>query len=179
VEKNLSRLPKMQTASSIDRMHKHTDIKERMYDLSERERFNNTIIEFNYFVKKVLPQLKQMKKQIEQYQGVKTTSIANHKGLYNILFNYESLNLNVYVEHDSGKQVLNSEENRQKFKDQMDTMINQMGNVFVDMYHWCKGEIYDLQALGDAVAGRDHVEKEQRRLEAKKKNTQADLENVN
>lgn len=61
----------------------------------------------------------------------------------------------------------------------MDNLMNQMGNPFVDMYHWCKGEIYDLQALVEAVTSKDNVEKEQKRLEAKKKNTQADLENVN
>lgn len=47
------------------------------------------------------------------------------------------------------------------------------------MYHWCKGEIYDLQALVDAVTSREGVEKDQKKLEAKKKNAQADLEHVN
>jgi hypothetical protein len=109
VEKNLSRLTKIQTATVIDRMHKSTDIKERMYDLSEKERFNNTIIEFSFFAKKVLPQLKVMKKSIQQFQSIKTSSIANQKGLYNILNSYEGLNLTVYVEHNPEKQVLNSD----------------------------------------------------------------------
>lgn len=61
----------------------------------------------------------------------------------------------------------------------MDLLINKLNNPFVDMYHWCKGEIYDLQALVDAVARCENVEKEQKKLEEKKKNTQADLENVN
>lgn len=55
VEKSLSKLGKIQTATAIDRMHKATDIKERMYDLTEKERFNNIIIEFSYFVKRVIP----------------------------------------------------------------------------------------------------------------------------
>jgi len=46
-------------------MHKATDIKERMYDLTEKERFNNIIIEFSYFAKKVIPQLKVLKKGIQ------------------------------------------------------------------------------------------------------------------
>jgi hypothetical protein len=48
----LSRLP---TGAIIERMHESTDIKERMYDLTEKERFNNVIIEFTFFAKKVLP----------------------------------------------------------------------------------------------------------------------------
>ncbi len=48
--------------------------------------------------------------------------------------------------------------------------MNNLNNPFVDMYHWCKGEIYDLQALMDAVGSREGVEKELKKLEAKKKN---------
>lgn len=117
IEKNLNRLIRIPTATAIDRMHKATDIKERMYDLTEKERFNNTIIEFSYFSKKVIPQLKAMKKAIEQFQHIKTTSIANHKGLYNILVNYEGLNLNVYVEHSNDKLVLCDDTKKGDLKD--------------------------------------------------------------
>lgn len=64
------------------------------------------------------------------------------------------------------------------YRDQMDGLISKQNNPFVDMYHWCKGEIYDLQALCDAVASREAVEKQQKKLELKKKNTQADLDHV-
>ena len=62
IEKILKSLPKLPTVAIIERMHENTDIKERMYDLTEKERFNNIIIEFTYFAKKVLPQLKIMRK---------------------------------------------------------------------------------------------------------------------
>lgn len=55
VEKCLKSLHRLNTSAIIDRLHEHTDIKERMYDLTEKERFNNIIIEFSYFAKKVLP----------------------------------------------------------------------------------------------------------------------------
>lgn len=58
-------------------------------------------------------------------------------------------------------------------------MIDNLKNPFEEMYHWCKGEIYDMQALCLAVASRDEIDKRLKRLEGKKKNTQADLENVN
>lgn len=64
IEKNLSKLGKVPTATIIDRMHKSTDIKERNFDLTEKEKFNNVIIEFSFFAKKVIPQLKLMKKAI-------------------------------------------------------------------------------------------------------------------
>ena len=46
-----------------------------------------------------------------------------------------------------------------------------MKNPFAEMYHWCKGEIYDIQAVAEAIATRDNVEKDLKKLEGKKKNT--------
>lgn len=67
IEKNLSRLNKLPTATAIDRLQQALDIKERLYDLTEREQFNNAILEFSYFAKKVVPQLKIMKKAIKNF----------------------------------------------------------------------------------------------------------------
>jgi len=58
-------------------------------------------------------------------------------------------------------------------------MIENFKNPFDEMYHWCKGEIYDLQALQIAIQAREQMENQIKKLENKKKNTQADLENVN
>jgi hypothetical protein len=55
IDKIMKNLPRIPTVAIIERMHENTDIKERMYDLSEKERFGNVIIEFSYFSKKVLP----------------------------------------------------------------------------------------------------------------------------
>lgn len=41
----------------------------------------------------------------------------------------------------------------------MEAMIDNLKNPFEDMYYWCKGEIYDLQALQDSVLGKEAVEK--------------------
>lgn len=48
------------------------------------------------------------------------------------------------MEHDSEKLVLNNDIKKTDYKEQMDQLINKLNNPFVDMYHWCKGEIYDL-----------------------------------
>lgn len=40
----------------------------------------------------------------------------------------------------------------------MDHMVENMKNPFEEMYHWCKGEIYDLQSVGDAIAQREKIE---------------------
>ena len=61
----------------------------------------------------------------------------------------------------------------------MDHMVENLKNPFDEMYHWCKGEIYDIQALQEAIVQRDKIEQEQKKLETKKRNAQTDLDNVN
>lgn len=65
-----------------------------------------------------------------------------------------------------------------ELKSQMDHMVENLKNPYEDMYHWCKGEMYDLQALADAIAARDNIEKNKVKLESQKRDTQTDLDNV-
>ena len=60
----------------------------------------------------------------------------------------------------------------------MQHMIENLKNPFEDMYYWCKGEIYDLQALQEALQGKENLEKKQKKQEGKKKDVQQDLDNV-
>ena len=96
----------MPTGTIIDRIHNATGINEKMYDFTDKERFNLSITEFTFFAKKVLPQLKAMKKTIENFKSIKNTSIANYKLFFNLLDKHEELNLTVYMEHNTDKLVL-------------------------------------------------------------------------
>ena len=60
----------------------------------------------------------------------------------------------------------------------MDHLVDNLKNPFDEMYIWCKGELYDLQALQDAVEAREGVEKNIKKFEQKKRDLQTDLENV-
>ena len=84
----------------------------------------------------------------------------------------------VYTENAPERMVFGSND-REQIREQVDLMIQEMKNPFAEMYHWCKGEIYDVQAVAEAITTRDNVEKDLKKLEGKKKNTQEDLENVN
>lgn len=61
----------------------------------------------------------------------------------------------------------------------MDHMIDNQKNSFDHMYHWCKGEMYDIKAIISAIGFKERFEQSLKKTEAKKTNTQADLENVN
>jgi seryl-tRNA synthetase len=58
-------------------------------------------------------------------------------------------------------------------------MIDNQKNAFDEMYHWCKGEIYDIKAIMAAISQKETLERELKRTETKKSNIQEDLENVN
>jgi hypothetical protein len=46
------------------------------------------------------------------------------------------------------------------------------------MYHWVKGEIYDIEAMRNACKSRSDVLEKLRNLESKKLSTQKDLADV-
>ncbi|CDW87092.1 px domain containing protein [Stylonychia lemnae] len=179
VDKLLARLPKMSSGSLLDRIRKAGDINERMFDAVEREKFNNATLDCTLFIKKVLPQLKAMKKTINNFKVIKESQIGNYKILYGVLDKYEELNMMSYLDRNASKLVITEPESKEIIKDQMSHMIDNLKNPYEDMYHWCKGEIYDLQALQVALTTREQVESQIKKMESKKKNTQADLENVN
>ncbi len=54
IEKMLQRVNKMQTISAIDRLRKTLDINEARYDLTDKERLHNNLVEYSVFAKKVL-----------------------------------------------------------------------------------------------------------------------------
>jgi len=58
-------------------------------------------------------------------------------------------------------------------------MVDNQKNPFEEMYHWCKGEIYDIKAVLAAVTQKETFEKLLKKTETKKSNAQQDLENVN
>lgn len=55
IEKMLSKIPKIPTQTIIERIRKVTEINEKRYDMTDRERYHINLIEFNVFAKKVIP----------------------------------------------------------------------------------------------------------------------------
>ena len=51
---------------------------------------------------------------------------------------------------DVNKLLLNNPENS-KLKEKLVNMNKDLNNPFIDLYHWVKGEIYDLAAIQAAI----------------------------
>ena len=61
----------------------------------------------------------------------------------------------------------------------MEHMVDNQKNPFEEMYHWCKGEIYDIKSIMAAISQKEQLEKIVKKTESVKSNTQSDLESVN
>jgi hypothetical protein len=78
IEKILDRLPMLPTSSLLERMRASTGINETKYDLVDKERMHNLLVEFQYFSKKTMTIMKTLKKSLEQFRATKAATIANH-----------------------------------------------------------------------------------------------------
>lgn len=113
IEKMLDRLPKIPSGTMIERTREVTNINEKLYDFADKERFNNVVIEFGFFAKKVLLQMKTLKKQLSGFRDTKAQSIANSRVLMGLLDKYEDLNMNCYTENCPDRLVLNNPDSKQ------------------------------------------------------------------
>jgi hypothetical protein len=90
---------------------------------------------------------------------------------------YEDLNLSHYTEMNSRELIFGNPENKALQESMVSTSAS-LKNPYIDLYHWVKGELYDLDAVRDAVKVRNETMENTRKLEAKKSSTQKDLESV-
>ena len=120
-----------------------------------------------------------MRKQAEQFRETKLSQIGAYRALYTIFDKYEELNLTTYTDGNERKLVIGDPANKEVLKDQMNHMVENLKNPYDEMYHWVKGEMYDIQSLSIAIQGKENIERNQNKMEKKKTNTQSDLEHVN
>lgn len=177
IEKSLQRLPRLAPQQMYERMKEATAVNEMQYDLTQREAFNSALTDAAFYVKKLDPFLKNLKTEMTYNMSHKANSINNYKVFMALLNKYEEQNLAMYVDNDPNKMLLNNTDN-QEIKDQMTHTVENLKNTFTDLYHWSKGEIYDLSALKAAIEAREGYVKNDKKLQQKKKDTQKDLDNV-
>ncbi len=95
--------------------------------------------------------MKGMKKNLSSFRETRLQSICNNRVLQTLIDKYEDLNMTTYTEGKLDLLVLNNPESN-RLKEQMEHMIDNQKNSFDHMYHWCKGEIYDIKAIVNAIA---------------------------
>lgn len=107
----------------------------------------------------------------------KQRSIQAYGEMAKFTVRYEELNLTHYCEMKSD-QLIFLNPNNQELSETLQTAASTLRNPYIDMYHWVKGELYDIEAMRNAAKARADVMERMRTLEGKKKDTQKDLESV-
>jgi len=102
--------------------------------------------EFMVWIKKAEPFLKTMKNDLATYLSRKQLDMMSYVGTQNILAEYEENNLRFYTDHDVEKLVVRNIDGNQLLEN-MRLTVEKLRNPFTDLYHWIKGELYDLMAF--------------------------------
>lgn len=92
-----------------------------------------------------------------------------YAGTAKILTDYEDLNLAHYTDLDASKMIINSPES--PLKESMLHTLENLRNPFTDLYHWIKGELYDLAAFKNLLNERGKVASRVKELAKKKEST--------
>ena len=90
---------------------------------------------------------------------------------------YEDENLGEYTSKDASKTILNNADHGNMIESLKHTVEN-IRNPFTDLYHWVKGEIYDLSAFTAALSELKGVADGVEAMKNKIKQTKADIDNI-
>ena len=98
-----------------------------------------------------------------------------------MLDKYEELNLTNYVDGDESKMVFgaNKDGGEDSLKESVTALCDNLRNPYLNLYHWVKGEVFDIDAVNIALAKRDEIKLKITKTDKNKKKTEAGLENVN
>lgn len=126
-----------------ERLSAAFDIQPHLFDTYQKEKLANTIVEFNMFAKKVVPQLKVMKTAIGLYMNNSNKNIQNYKILKGMFEKYEEVNMIQYVDGNTDKLLFGNKSN-DTLSSKLDHLTDNLKNPYIDLYHWIKGELYDI-----------------------------------
>ena len=143
-----------------------------------RDMLETRLGEFMVYVKKSEPFLKKLKEDLAVYLTKKQSVMQNYANSANILTEYEENNICYYTERDASKLVITSTEAGMNFSEDIRRTIESLRNPFTDLYHWVKGEMYDLSAFAAALNERKAVQASVESLKKKILGAKSDIDSV-
>ena len=90
---------------------------------------------------------------------------------------YEEFNLQQYTDNQSSEMVFTHASNAAILEKQQG-LTKALRNPYIDLYQWCKGEIYDMQAINTAIQTRVDYLTQLRNLQNKKLSTEKSMANA-
>jgi hypothetical protein len=90
-----------------------------------------------------------------------------------MLDKYEELNLTNYVDGDENKMVFGNQNDVEngKIKESVSNLCENLKNPYLNLYHWVKGEIFDIESVNLALTNKDKIRDKIGKNEKNKKKT--------
>ena len=177
VEKSLNKLPKLTSAQLYDRLKEATMTDDSDITEDQKSKNETKLDEFGAYIKKAEPFLKKLKDELASSLSKKQLVMQAYAGSTTVLSNYEANNLAYYSDNQADKLVFNNTEQHQ-YEANFRSAIESLRNPFTDLYHWCKGEIYDLSAFQQALSARKVINDAVKSLKKTIAGCQADIDNI-
>mmetsp|Transcript_15382 Transcript_15382/g.26001 ORF Transcript_15382/g.26001 Transcript_15382/m.26001 type:complete len:422 (+) Transcript_15382:65-1330(+) len=180
IDKQLTSMRKPTTPELVEKYRFVLKIEEQMYTPLIKDKLDNQCKEFLHFSKQIVPLLKALVKAIALFSQNKSQCIQDNKNFMAMLDKYEELNLANYVEGNEEKMVFGNKqsEDTENVKEQVAQMCDNLKNPYFNLYHWCKGELLDIEAVTNSLTQRDKIQEKIGKTQKKKISTQGDLENI-
>jgi hypothetical protein len=159
-------------------MREALSIEEHLFDPIQLDSFDQQCQEFSHFHKQVIPVLKNLQKEVTQYMNATSQGIQDYKQFLSMLEKYEGLNFSNYVDNDESRLVFGNVEGGKELKKEVSKLTENLKNPYFNIYHWVKGEIFDIESIMSAVTIKDKIDKTRLAKEKSKKSTQENLDNV-
>lgn len=144
---------------------------------SALQKYKENIIEFQAFLKKVIPAMETQKKQLKRMIQIRDAQDQSYKQVVTSLLKYEDNNLEYYSDSDMTKRNLTNP-SKGDFKEMSEASMKNWKNPYRDTYYWIKGELLDIKGMNDALLGREQVVKMLSATEGKKRSDQSELEKL-
>lgn len=102
-----------------------------------------------------------MQKKIVVYMQNTSTSIKNYSTILGMMDKYEELNLANYVEGKEEKMIFGNTQLKDSegrtMKDSVVKLSDGLKNPYLYLYLWCKGELFDIEAVYQAINVKDKI----------------------
>ncbi len=177
IEKSLKGLLPLSSAAKFDRIKAVTKIDPGNYDSSAVAGYRQRITEFNLFFNKIMTMLASKRLVLSNIMQSKQSCNQTYQLLGKFLSDYEDCNLTNYLDYNTNGLIFNHANNT-KQKERLEQVTGSLTNPYIEMYHYAKGEVFDLQAMHSAVEAWSAQLKYTADVEKQKWSLEKDVKNV-
>lgn len=178
IEKSLKGMMPMSVSQKYERIKQVTQIQDNAYDSSAKDGLKQQLGSFQLFCRTVQPLLTQKKMALAHMMKTKQVCHNSYAMLAQGITRYEDMNMSNYLEFQTQNLVF-LHPNNGPLLSRMEQLSQNLHNPYIELYHWAKGEVFDLLAVNAVVKATLAQFQKTIELTNKKQSTEKDLRDVN